>query len=70
MKSVAIIDTPDKCIECSLNKCPAWEDIGKRPDDCPLRPLPQREVQNEFSFETYTNGVAAGFNRCLDMIGG
>ena len=50
MKSVIIIDTPSKCIECSLNKCSAWADIGKRPDDCPLRPLPQREVQNEYSF--------------------
>lgn len=70
MKSVAIIDTPDKCIECSLNKCPAWADIGTRPDDCPLKPLPPREVQNIYSFEGYENGRAAGFNYCLDLIGG
>ena len=70
MKSVMIIETPDKCTECPVNKCPEWVDSAAKPAECPLKPLPQREVQNIYSFEGYTNGVAAGFNRCLDMIGG
>ena len=70
MKSVIIIDTPTTCKECPLNKCEYWIDADNRPKDCPLRPLPNREVQNIYSFEGYENGKAAGFNWCLEQIGG
>lgn len=68
-KSVLIIDTPGRCTECPVSKCPEWVD-GERPKECPLKALPPREVQNEYSFEGYQNGRAAGFNYCLDLIGG
>lgn len=70
MKSVLIIDTPDKCTECPLNKCPEWVDQDTRPEGCRLRRLPRRIEHNEYNFGDYKNGEAAGFNWCLDEIGG
>lgn len=70
MKSVLIIDTPNNCKECPVGKCPAWVDADRRPNDCLLRPLPNPEIGNEYTFEGYENGKVAGFNRCLELIGG
>lgn len=30
--------------------------------ECQLRPLPDREVCNEYNFESYTNGLNVGWN--------
>lgn len=70
MKSVMIIDTPATCKECKLNHCQAWIDADCRPETCPLRPLPARVTQNIYEFKGYENGKAAGFNWCLEQIGG
>ena len=70
-RSVLIIDTPENCTKCNYGGCPAWDDTKEiRPEGCPLRPLPMPEVCNPYSFEGYENGRAAGFNRCLELIGG
>lgn len=81
MKSVLVIDKPDCCRKCPCayftegayeNVCQVThteiEDYNKILDDCPLRNLPQREVANEYDFEHYRNGVAIGWNRCLEKI--
>ena len=70
MKSVLIITTPKNCKSCPLNKCPEWVDQDTRPEGCRLRRLPQKIPQNIYDFECYENGKAAGWNRCLDEIGG
>lgn len=67
-KSVYIFDTPANCKGCTIEFCEARVYADHRPDDCPLRPLPQKEVCNDYEFETYTNGFNRGFNRCLEMI--
>lgn len=67
-KSVLVINTPSNCKECPINKCKHWSDEEFRPDECDLRPLPKKEVCNEYNFENYTNGFNRGFNRCLEQI--
>ena len=83
-KSVLIVDTPESCSECRMNSEESfchitgkhfWDD--KKFDyakdiaaDCPLRPLPLSQVANEYDFESYTNGVSVGWNRCLEKITG
>lgn len=67
MKSVLIIDTPDNC-KCCKYTCMMYKDGEERPKDCPLRPLPQKEACNQYSFEGFANGVSYGWNRCLEVI--
>ena len=68
-KSVLVIKTPENCRQCKYT-CMMRQEAEERPKECPLRPLPQKEVCNEYKFEGFTNGVAYGWNRCLDMITG
>ena len=83
MKSVLVIDKPDCCRKCQLStvdSCYVTATIfmcnkGFDPEteilsDCPLRNLPQPEVANDYDFEHYRNGVAIGWNRCLEKITG
>ena len=70
MKSVLIIETPENCTGCIYNTCPERSVKENKPEECPLKPLPLPEVCNPYSFEGYTNGHGAGFNRCLELIGG
>lgn len=69
-KSVIVIKTPNNCKECPVNRCKNWVDDETRPKECELRPLPQRETGNIYSFEGYSNGFAAGYNKCLADITG
>jgi hypothetical protein len=56
--------------------CPivGWMDIELGRADihekCPLRDLPSFQVANEYDFETYTNGISIGWNRCLEKVTG
>lgn len=64
-KSVLVIDTPTQCIDCPLyldDACFVTETVVTEviADDCPLRPLPDKEVCNEYDFEHYKNGVSQG----------
>lgn len=70
MKSVYILETPDNCKECPINKCTEWVDAEERPEDCPLRPLPPPEPCNYYNFETFESGQAHGFNRFREKITG
>ena len=74
MKAVLVINMPEDCNE---EKCPIcyddamcsylnrWIEDGK-PNDCPLRPLPQKTYA-EFP-DPYKYGFADGWNRCLEEI--
>ena len=75
----------DECDICYVRRtskgermlfCPivGWMDIeqGKESinENCPLRPVPLRQVANDYDFEHYDNGVSVGWNRCLEAITG
>lgn len=48
-----------------------WEKIyesGKRPDWCPLRPVPEKDMESYFPDE-WQDGYASGWNACIDAIG-
>lgn len=68
MKSVILIEKPNKCMDCKLcvdNTCIAlekdvyWDDIDNK---CPLIDLPEKQVCNERDFEHYVNGYGKGWN--------
>lgn len=80
-KSILILDTPERCVECPLVEyycmdiyCNAYSDkcidpdiIGGKPEWCPLRPLP--EPKNEEFGQTIINSARAeGWNNCLHTI--
>ena len=58
----------EKGIELGTNICRGLgkynKDSGKKPDWCPLRPMPEKK-QN-----ACTHGFAGGWNACIDAIGG
>ena len=71
-KSILVIDTPNNCAECKLmflqgigeSICNAV-DWSRRPSWCPLKPLPQKV---EMDFNEYYEGMADGWNACIDEI--
>lgn len=69
-RSVMVIDTPNNCKECIIGKCKHWLDDDVRPKECPLKPLPPPEPCNFYNFNTFTSGVAHGFNRFYEQITG
>ena len=54
--------------------CPVlgWVDIElgniKIQEGCPLKDMPVREPQNDYNFENYKNGIAVGWNDCVDYL--
>ena len=79
MKSTLIIDTPTNCIDCPLNHkdiaCEitetSFKDIQANKQvlqDCPLRPLPDKQVCNNYNFENFVNGRIRGWNDYYDML--
>ena len=81
MKSVLVIEKPTNCIDCPIQQndrsCGVTRtdlfkiDSSKEVlDDCPLKDLPQKQVANEYNFDTYSNGVNIGWNHCIDAITG
>jgi hypothetical protein len=72
MKSAYIIDTPEKCSECKLfmGECDKLHKEDGRPDDCPLKDIPVRQLCNEYDFEHYQNGVSVGMNIMIDFLCG
>lgn len=79
MKSVLVIEKPESCDVCDLcmnqvcgilRKPIITDKIYQIDDDCPLKDLPKYEIANEYNFESYKNGVAVGWNRCLEKITG
>lgn len=79
MKAVLVIDVPNSCDDCELNRC--YNDIhiycnqpcntarcGEIvPEWCPLRPLPHsKQIENRWFSDDYSKG----WNDCLDAIMG
>ena len=58
------------CSKLSIDISP--DDMGSdgRLKNCPIRTLPEKQVCNYYEFETFVNGVAKGWNDCIDHITG
>lgn len=79
-KSILVMDTPDSCFSCPLcidetcivleKTVITGEDFSERSEECTLKALPQKQVCNEYNFETYVNGVAQGHNNIIDYLTG
>lgn len=82
-KSVLVMDTPENCCSCYLygftlnlhycrGKLKDIKDISTRPDQCPLKPLPEKmDVGNIDNIYNLNRAVqAVGWNACIDEITG
>ena len=83
MKAVLVIDMPNNCEECKIihlqghgeSICDSG-DWSKRPDWCPLKPLPQTiayemtDTQTTKAVELIDNAFKLGWNTCLNVITG
>lgn len=78
-KSVLVIDTPENCKICNYHKreyvhyClienATIDDASKKPDWCPLKPLPEKStIENDMT--DYQCGLVDGWNACIDEITG
>jgi hypothetical protein len=75
MKAVLVIDMPNNCEECKIihlqghgeSICDSG-DWSKRPDWCPLKPLPQKRINKDclVVHEIWNEG----YNACIDEIVG
>ena len=81
MKSVLVIDTPERCEDCpcayftegaTSDYCRVTdsdiEDGMLILEDCPLKKLPQIRPCNYYDFEHYTSGYDKGWNDCIEHI--
>lgn len=68
MKAILVIDEmPTDCIKCPLANGYCWNTFpakGKA-DGCPLKPLPEKEIENG---ETEWNYYVQGWNACIEEI--
>ena len=85
-KSVLVIDTPEKgciscligqdhsnmletCISCPItSRCTIDKETETIPSWCPLKPLPEK-IEMSAGF-TYWNGMADGWDACINAITG
>lgn len=79
-KAILVIDMPNECGECPLLydylRCQAKEGVNiygeKRPDNCPLKPLPEKKILDEELFMTGNFKLVyarfTGWNDCIDEI--
>ena len=84
-KSILLMDVQEKCLDCNLCvldmdasiscfycKREICDNVGenvKRPDWCPLKPLPEKStIENDMT--DYQCGLVDGRNQCIDEIAG
>ena len=61
----------ETCIQCPLGKCAIDAETEIRPDWCPLRKIPSKYAEKDFTpikDERYYNGYEDGYNACIDGI--
>ena len=85
-KSVLVMKTPEKCLDCNLcvldmdgsiscyyNKREICSNVGEnnsRPNWCPLKSLPEEDHEDHYTDE-WEDGYADGWNDCLrEIMGG
>lgn len=76
MKAILVLDEmPSSCLQCELSTDDDFTcfcvvnstecSTIKRPDWCPLKPLPDKKPHTEDVLEVFTN---TGYNACIDEI--
>ena len=79
MKFVLVINAPNNCYECpcsnegcylcQINRVQLNDDFQeRRPNWCPLKPLPNRKEDLHYPCNEYLQAVNEGWNNCLDEI--
>lgn len=87
-KCVLVMDMPNGCENCVMaktrhstdkNYCILtennfYDDLQKRPDWCPLKPMPEKkDICGTYNSEYYANGgmmpsAKIGYNACIDEL--
>ena len=81
MKAILVIEMPknclkcplgknmsiaiETCIQCPIGKCVIDEEVMKKPDWCPLRPVPEKKQTTDDFWQGCVNIVR---NHCIDEI--
>ena len=98
MKAILVMDMPSSCLECPIGKdmsipietcikcpfgkCVIDEEVMKRPDWCPIKPIPEKKSEGETlkiaiendcydgttEDKAYFAGYDKGYNACIDEI--
>lgn len=71
MKAILVIDFPKNCWKCDVRRSCEIADYTKkcRHEDCPLRPLPEKNTW-DITKNGHVTEYAEGYNACLDEIVG
>lgn len=80
MKAVFVMDMPERCSECNFSNpdgdwCPfhgevSYQEYGScKPDDCPLKQMPEKKKFREGMSIGELAGMSA-WNACIDAITG
>lgn len=74
-KAILVMDMPKNCLYCPLSNWATCRITKKcstgyyRPDNCPLRPLPDRKKETDASTD-YEYYRMQGYNMCVEELGG
>lgn len=85
MKGIIVVDVPKNCEECGRYYTGTISGFGcrlndefistniddkfKKPDWCPIKPMPLREEPDpEYCEDEWSNGYNIGWNICIDYI--
>ena len=85
-KGIIVVDIPEKCEDCVFSNpdgdyclfhgAVSYPEYGsKKPDDCPIRPLPDRKSPSPapspmLEKAGYFTPYAKGWNDCIEKMGG
>lgn len=76
MKAILVIDMPKECCECpcfyDYLHCQAKDGVNvlgyERPNECPLKPMPQNKEIIGTKYIKDSNQYALGWNDCIKEI--
>lgn len=79
-KGIIVVDIPENCYKCcasvsygnGMGFCRGCERnidyiLSRRPDWCPIKPMPEKQ-NNDNLYDEYYDGFDAGWNACIDEI--
>ena len=79
-KGILVVDIPENCYECYMSElygdgvvfcggCERNMDYteSRRPDWCPIKSIPEKQINNNL-YDEYYEGFDAGWNACIDEI--
>ena len=57
----------EECYATGASPTLSGDLLGRKPDWCPLRPMPEK-IHNDNGYDEYSDGYDAGWNACIDAI--